>query len=270
MRPDIDILLNKYWETETSLDEEVILKSYFLSNAVEKEHLAFTPMFVTFEALSKINDSDTNNIDAILNKYWDGVSSLKEEQLLKNYFSSSDIAAEHLVFKDLFDYLGVVNNTSSSNNLPVDNLLEKFWMGSTTIEEEEILKAYFTDKNISEDQRTYAAYFDYLELHKKIKTNTLDKPNVNDKATGGRIFTLKKWAYAAAAIFALVLGSLFLFNQVNNDISKDTLVYEIEDPEEAYKVTMEALALLSYKYQKSENVFKENIMHLNAGNILSN
>ena len=41
----IDNILEKYFEGETTLDEEKLLRSYFQSGKVTDEHLAYAPIF---------------------------------------------------------------------------------------------------------------------------------------------------------------------------------------------------------------------------------
>jgi len=50
----IDQLLNAYWEGETDLDDEKLLKSYFLNDQVHEEHLAYKALFVFFDKQAKI------------------------------------------------------------------------------------------------------------------------------------------------------------------------------------------------------------------------
>ncbi len=45
---------------------------------------------------------DYNSINNLLDKYWEGQTSLEEEQQLKNYFNQTEIAEEHLVYQGLF------------------------------------------------------------------------------------------------------------------------------------------------------------------------
>ncbi len=47
---------------------------------------------------------DYNKIDAILNKYFEGTTSLAEEDLLRQYFASGFVADKHYPYKALFDY----------------------------------------------------------------------------------------------------------------------------------------------------------------------
>ncbi|MDU1890659.1 MAG: hypothetical protein E6767_08215 [Dysgonomonas sp.] len=45
---DIDKILNKYFEGETSLEEENILRNYFLHGTIEERHRIYAPMFDFF------------------------------------------------------------------------------------------------------------------------------------------------------------------------------------------------------------------------------
>ena len=50
-----------------------------------------------------------NNIEKLLEKYDNGETSLKEEQLLKNYFASDDVAPHLEVYKSMFGYFSICN-----------------------------------------------------------------------------------------------------------------------------------------------------------------
>ena len=47
---------------------------------------------------------DYKYITQLLERYWEGTTSLEEEQILKAFFSQKDIPAELLGYKPLFDY----------------------------------------------------------------------------------------------------------------------------------------------------------------------
>ena len=47
---------------------------------------------------------DCKTIKGILDRYWEGETSLKEEQLLKTYFNSNQVAKELESFRPLFVY----------------------------------------------------------------------------------------------------------------------------------------------------------------------
>ena len=51
---DINKLLNKYWDAETTLDEEQILIDYFNSNDVAEEHMEYRPLFQFYASASNV------------------------------------------------------------------------------------------------------------------------------------------------------------------------------------------------------------------------
>lgn len=63
---------------------------------------------------------DKNTIKKLLDRYFEGASSIKEEQLLKTYFTSNNIDSEFEEFKHLFAFFAHEKQikTSSSFELP--------------------------------------------------------------------------------------------------------------------------------------------------------
>jgi len=49
-------------------------------------------------------NTDYKNIDNILNKYFEGMTNLQEERLLRNYFASGQVVPEHQAYQALFQY----------------------------------------------------------------------------------------------------------------------------------------------------------------------
>jgi len=56
--------------------------------------------------------SSNNDIKDLLEKYFEGESSLAEERVLKAYFNSGKVAEEFLPYQDLFQYLNVAKQIS--------------------------------------------------------------------------------------------------------------------------------------------------------------
>ncbi len=276
MKPDIDILLDKYWEAETSANEEDILKAYFNSEDVDRHHLVFKPLFETFNVQSSTLWDYHQDIDVLLEKYWNAETDEYEELFIKNHFSLSQNSADNENINVLFDYFNFNKNIKVSTDLSIDSLIEKYWEGETSLEQEKMLQEYFNSEYLSPQHEQFKDYFQYCVLQQNVILNSFNKSEVDASNTTTqesktfKVLPFRKWAYAAAAVFVLGLSSLFVVQQMNSKESAPSLVHEIEDPEEAYRVTMEALAMLSYKYKKSEDAFMDNISHLNAVNILSN
>jgi len=70
---DIDKLLEKYFEGETSLQEESVLRNYFRASDVEERHMIYAPMFNFF--LEERKEVDIENKKRKIPLYvWLGVA----------------------------------------------------------------------------------------------------------------------------------------------------------------------------------------------------
>lgn len=80
----------------------------------------------------------------------------------------------------------------------IEILLEKYFEGTTSGQEEQILRTYFTGSEVSEDLAVYRPIFSYLDA--EIKNCSTAKPHP-------RYISLKRFTWpAVAAIFLLMLG----------------------------------------------------------------
>jgi len=59
---------------------------------------------------------DYNTIKELLDKYWEGETNLEEEQVLKNYFNSANVATDLEQFKPLFVYFKEEKKLTSKQN----------------------------------------------------------------------------------------------------------------------------------------------------------
>ncbi|WP_348824451.1 hypothetical protein [Flavobacterium aestuarii] len=60
-----------------------------------------------------------NKMEALLEKYFEGETSIAEENELKNYFLSADAAPHLEQYKPLFGYFAEAKNDKSSKDLPL-------------------------------------------------------------------------------------------------------------------------------------------------------
>lgn len=78
----------------------------------------------------------------------------------------------------------------------IENILKKYDAGKTTLEEEQMLKTYFSSNNIAPHLKAYKPLFNYFSKNKKEQLNKSiflkRKPNIN-----------YKWVTTAAAILIL-------------------------------------------------------------------
>jgi len=106
----------------------------------------------------------------------------------------------------------------------IDDLLERYWDGKTTLEEEAIIKAHFkSNPALSHDGN----YFRYLTKKSKVKMG--DVKTKNKKGT---------WASAAATVTIGLITAFLVINNANRD------PFAVEDPKEAYEATRNALMMI--------------------------
>lgn len=174
-----------------------------------------------------------NNINNILEKYWEGESSLQEEQVLKEYFASGNIADEHQAIAPLWGYMNVNSDLEYDHDLT--DILAK-------------------------------------GLESEASQATDDAPQPSAK-----VFSLKKWIPAVAALFVAVFAVVGIMNNTDSKevtptkkYASNVIVLDGEaDSEEALKVTREALAFLSGKLNKSSNTLQEGIQNLDKLDIMN-
>ena len=165
---------------------------------------------------------DYNKINNILDKYWEGETSLQEEQTLHEYFNSDAVADELKDLQPLFVYFKEEQNTRLDNPKFDDELLAQL--------EETIVRPI---QPIQQNRRR-------------------------------RIISLVS---RAAAIVLLVIGSIAVYQQVyteQSDTIAETEKIRLEDLSEeerlAYEQTKAALAYLSSKLNKGTKIATENLI----------
>ena len=204
-----------------------------------------------------------HNIDHILDNYWAGESTVEDEVLLKDYFKSGEIQEKHELYKELFVFFSEQNNiTYQKENIVIDysRLLDKYWDGETSEDEEFILKVYFCSGNVQEEHKVFVDLFEYFDTQKSITFNTQQSKSIDVKPKI-KYFSFRKIIYSIAAASVLLFAAVTVMKDINPDptVQQTAMVYEIEDPEEALRVTKEALALVSKKFRASQQTVRENM-----------
>ncbi len=135
----------------------------------------------------------------------------------------------------------------------IEDLQEKFWNGDTTLEEEKLLRSYHLEQD--EDDVT-AHYFNFLTDEANISFN----PKKKAKTLRMRARTI----YSIAASFA-ILVTAFLLMQPRNSKAE---VYLAQSPEEALEITQNALAIISDKVNRSNDLIFDNLNEYNKINFI--
>ncbi|MEL7122394.1 MAG: hypothetical protein AAFO07_23315 [Bacteroidota bacterium] len=142
-------------------------------------------------------------------------------------------------------------------NPKIKELLDKYFEGETTLEEEHKLKLYFLDDNVDESLLPYKPLFNMIEEESHVKLNkTFDsklEASIKQFRTRHRIRRMYQVIGSAAAMLAILL-CLFLYNPMDETVQEagiDWSKYEPETPEEAFKVTRGAIMQLSVGIKSS-------------------
>lgn len=228
----IDLILEKYWNAETSVEEEAQLREYFSNDSVAPEHLQYRDLFTFYEvSKSQTSNLDLNalfnensNIDELLEKYWNTETSVEEENTLRSYFANDDLDEKHEVYRGMFDLFRT--QTSATTDLDIRDILSK------------------AEAETEADNGERA----------------IGSPTM-PRAAKSNVFSLQKWAVGLAAIFILGFAAVSLMNQDTGSQYKGhaTVLDEEAEAQEAYEITKQALAFLSKNMNKGSETIVESV-----------
>lgn len=114
----------------------------------------------------------------------------------------------------------------------IKELLQKYFEGETSIQEEKKLKSYFTSKNITPELMQYQYMFGYFSEEQQ--TETQKEFVLKQKNT-------KKWLWMVASVLIVSGIGLTLLKQPKNSENLGTF----DNPEIAFEETQKALQLVA-------------------------
>ncbi|WP_433833290.1 hypothetical protein [Flavobacterium anhuiense] len=122
----------------------------------------------------------------------------------------------------------------------IEDIIEKYFQGETSIAEENQLKEYFSSPNVAQHLEQYKPMFGYFSQAKEQKS-TYEIPLQSKKRNVAWL------SIAASAVLLLGIGTYFFVSEKNDTavVASQTELGTYDDPEEALKATQKALALLS-------------------------
>jgi hypothetical protein len=106
------------------------------------------------------------------------------------------------------------------NNINIEELLEKYFDGETSLEEEKYIIKYFQNDNINENLFKYKPLFNYIDI---LKTKDIDLSHYDNHSILNHNFNNikrfnKKTLYFLSGIAATIIIFVLLFNSLNKDI----------------------------------------------------
>ena len=135
----------------------------------------------------------------------------------------------------------------------IRKLLDKYWEGETSIQEESELQSYFASSHIAEDLLPFQPLFAFYDKKKHVMMDrdvSIPPANSENKA-GGNVRSLR-WMLQVAASVLILISLFFLKEKTEKAATKQELVLvdTYEDPELAYQEVKQALMFLSTKMNK--------------------
>ena len=141
----------------------------------------------------------------------------------------------------------------------IDNLLNNYFEGATSPEEEKALKNYFRNGDVQAQHEVYKSLFAAFDEEKQITAPQFEIPAA--KGSQQRVLSRKLWMIAAsAAAITLLVIILFPFKNDTETQSGDNLVFingkEITNPQKAQqyadKMFRQANEIIRANYQPFE------------------
>lgn len=137
----------------------------------------------------------------------------------------------------------------------INQILEKYWEGKTSLQEEDTLKQYFNNGNVAPELQQYQPLFQFFKEEQDVLiSDDFEKRLLleieKEQPTKVRKLTWMTSIRAIAAVGIILLGAVFIFQSIPTQKEDPFAKYEITDEKEAYEATKAALALLSGKMRK--------------------
>ncbi len=155
----------------------------------------------------------------------------------------------------------------------IQNLLDKYWEGETSVEEEKRLRVYFNQPNVPEKWATIQPMFQYFEHEKVIRIEQedfeeqllaqLDTTTIRPIRSRRNIRRILSYA---AAVLLLVVGSYTTYQQFQPVPADDQYLSlnDLSDEDRlAYEQTKFALSFLASKLNKGTKIATDNVNKMN-------
>lgn len=133
----------------------------------------------------------------------------------------------------------------------IKQLLQRYFKGESSLEDESKLEAYFRSKNMADELAEYGEFFGGIsEVANEVNVSEIEEDVMdfileNEHKEKTKYLGMWKMVTGIAASIIIVLGG-FLFYQQKQKPFDDTF----ENPEQAYAYAQETLQFVSGKYSK--------------------
>lgn len=139
----------------------------------------------------------------------------------------------------------------------ISQLIDKYFQGETSLEEEKQLRAYFQQEEILPELKLYQPLFGLIESERSQKMEEGFDNRIYHKIKPAQkktrvLFKTYHWIGAVAASMLLVFSLWWMYPELSPEPASaiNWEQYEPEDPEEAYRITKDALIKVSVELNR--------------------
>jgi hypothetical protein len=142
----------------------------------------------------------------------------------------------------------------------IGQLLEKYWNCESSLEEEQVLRSYFSGSNVPDQLKDAAELFRFFENERQRSLSTdFDRDimrSVKKTERKTKVISMVRWVHVAriaAGVLVVVAAGYFVRNEVLK--SKDqaqAITDTFSDPKDALAETKKALMLISKSFGKAK------------------
>ena len=140
----------------------------------------------------------------------------------------------------------------------IEQLLEKYWMCETSLEEEQQLRDYFRGHGVPESMKEATALFRFFDSEKNNTLHENFEPAVTKQLRqrqGGKMISMANVNYIAriaAGILVVVAATYFIRQEIRKSYPQE-LQDTYTDPQLAFEETKKALMLISNSFGKARH-----------------
>lgn len=149
----------------------------------------------------------------------------------------------------------------------ISELIEKYWAGESSLEEETQIKDYVLSDEVADEHLSLVPLFSYFNEEKSLHFDFKPDLSFTQQEKPKVRFMLPK-IIGIAASFLLLLTLTFNYMGGQEDKVYVNKYTEVEDPEEALEIAMEALAFLGHNFDKGNSVMTKNLGSLDKAAII--
>jgi len=159
-----------------------------------------------------------------------------------------------------------------NNNINIKSLLEKYWEGETSLNEETTLFDYFNSEEVATELKVYQPMFQYFKSEKSsrienedFETRLLAELEASTivpmrSRRRGIVRTLGRIAAVALLLLTAYIGYQQLSPTGTNGVTEEYLAFEdlSKEEQQAYETTKSALLFVSAKLNKGTRIATDN------------